>query len=379
MKILFCSPTPLLKELGMSNTLLGLSAEMSKIGWHCETIFLQEIFQGRSLHDFEYFLQKMYAYLREQATNYDVIEYDHSYLPFPRSEFPRETLLVARCQLLLYYLQTIRFPIVRKWKSKIRYYLIGGYDQRKHRRQLDRSCRRIDITTREADLLTVLNEDDKRELIKRGIGRHKVAVIPNGISDEAMAALQKLQSQPPESPVIAYIGTFDNRKGAADFPKIVQCVAKSIPAVRFRLLGTAGMYQTEKEVLTFFPKKLRHHLQIVPRFPAENLPDLLSSCAVGIFPSYCESFGLGVLEMLAAAIPVVAYDIPGPSMMLTPEYLVPRGDFQALANKIVALLSNRQRLWQARKWAQQRAQPFCWSKIAQKTSEIYKIHWQQQQ
>ena len=56
-----------------------------------------------------------------------------------------------------------------------------------------------------------------------------------------------------------------------------------------------------------------------------------------MFPSRVESFGYGVLEMLAAAVPVVAYDAPGPHVLLPPEYRVQVGAVRELADRVVDL------------------------------------------
>jgi glycosyltransferase involved in cell wall biosynthesis len=113
----------------------------------------------------------------------------------------------------------------------------------------------------------------------------------------------------------------------------------------------------------------------VPRFAAEALPELLAPCSVGIFPSYVEGFGYGVLEMLAASLPVIAYDVPGPPMMLPPEYLVGRGDVAGLSARVVALLRDPARLADARSWARERSRQFCSQEIAGATSAIYQDAW----
>ena len=52
-------------------------------------------------------------FLRRSAADYDVVEYDHTYLPYPRSDFPRGPLFVARCVLLHHHFLTTPFPHVR--------------------------------------------------------------------------------------------------------------------------------------------------------------------------------------------------------------------------------------------------------------------------
>ena len=92
---------------------------------------------------------------------------------------------------------------------------------------------------------------------------------------------------------------------------------------------------------------------------------------MGIFPSRIEGFGFGVLEMLAAALPVVAYDAPGPPMMLSPYYLVQPGDTVGISRKVVEILSNPSHLQSARQWAKMRSADFPWKRAAQMTSDAY--------
>ena len=80
--------------------------------------------------------------------------------------------------------------------------------------------------------------------------------------------------------------------------------------------------------------------------------------------------------MLASSVPVIAYDVPGPPMMLPSEYLVAPGDTENMAQKILALLNDPQKLSSARIWAKEQSQQFCWQKIAESTSKAYLENWQ---
>jgi glycosyltransferase involved in cell wall biosynthesis len=179
---------------------------------------------------------------------------------------------------------------------------------------------------------------------------------------------------PGPEPIVAFVGTFDNRKGGHDLPGIFREVSRQVPDVRFRLLGTAGLYQSAEQVSAFFPKALRSRLEVTPKFQADELPSLLAGASVGVFPSYIEGFGLGVLEMLAASVPVVAYRTPGPPEMLKEEFLVDRGDVPAMAARVVSLLRNREELSRARQWAGVRSRDFAWSRVATETDAVYRAH-----
>ncbi len=213
------------------------------------------------------------------------------------------------------------------------------------------------------------NDYDRIELARRGFDRGKISVLPLGLTNERLASFPASPPRAPELPRIAFIGTFDARKGAGDFPAIVRQVTSRVPHCRFRLLG--AQYRDTDAVLRYFPRRLHANLEVQPRFEPEQLPELLGDCSLGVFPSYIEGFGFGVLEMLAASLPVIAYDAPGPPMMLPPEYLVPRGDVHAMASKVIALLSRPDDIASARAWARRRAREFTWERAAQLTSQVY--------
>lgn len=375
MKILFCSQCPVSQELGASKTLIELAEELENLGWFCKIIEPSDIAYQPSMRPqnrLKYYAENLRRYLHEHASEYDIIEYEHFRLPYCRQEFHPNTLFVARSQLLGHHWKNIEIPKSNHWKSRARSFILGTIE----RTQIERNIQSGEITCEQADLIIVFNYADEDELIKSGIRGEKIRVVPGGISRTRRRLFEAVSSDPPVESKIAFIGTFDNRKGAKDFPEIVKAICKKAPNASFRFLGTQF---PQERVLPHFPKGLRNRIEVIPHFPTEDLPVLLSSCSVGIFPSYIEGFGYGVLEMLAASVPVIAYDSPGPPMMLPPEYLVPRGDTKGMSKKVISLLNNKAKLTAARIWAKQQSQQFCWQQIAKETSEIYLEHWQKRQ
>jgi glycosyltransferase involved in cell wall biosynthesis len=365
MRILFCSQTHLTPELGASKVLIELAEEMELLGWECTLVSPYDVAPTLSnTHDYPEHLRQ---YLLQHAIDYDVVDYDHHHLPFPRSEFPNRTLFVARSVLLWRHFLKISLPLERNLKSRLR----SLVNARTRGKKKEAGRRSASTTVSESDLINVLNYDDRAALIEIGIPQEKIAVIPNGLSRLNRQLFDAISSTSPRDPKVAFVGTFDNRKGATDFPQIVEAVCQAIPAASFRLLGTG---RDEETVLGMFPRRLRNAIEVIPRYSPSELPGLLAPCSVGVFPSYIEGFGLGVLEMLAASIPVVAYNSPGPPMMLPSEYLVQPADWRALSCNVIDLLTNQNRLIRARIWAREQSKDFCWRSIAKQTSDIYIDH-----
>ena len=108
----------------------------------------------------------------------------------------------------------------------------------------------------------------------------------------------------------------------------------------------------------YFSRRLWPRLEIYPRYDPNELPGLLDGVSVGVFPSRVEGFGFGVLEMLAAAVPVIAYDAPGPHAMLPGDFRVGVGDDDGMAAKVAGLLADPARLSEARRWARDPSRGF---------------------
>jgi glycosyltransferase involved in cell wall biosynthesis len=368
MRILFCSHVPLDRRLGMAKHYLELAESFKELGWEARVAGPDEIagtthFDGSPLA----FSPHLRTYLRRHAADNDVVEFDHAYLPFERGEFPASTLLVARCMLLHHHFLTINIPPRPRLRAKFGQRLLGW----RRAQRLRAIVALADRTVRSADLTVVSNPCDAEELVRSGADAGRVAIFPLGLSRDRLRQFDAVPIATPARPVIAFVGTFDPRKGMCEFPRIVESVTLRVPDVVFRLLGTAGMISDVAGVLASFPRRLRGRLEVQPRYDPHELPALLTGCSAGVFPSHVESFGFGVLEMLAAALPVVAYDVPGPPVMLPAEYLVPRGNAEAMADRVVGLISDPARLGEARLWARNRSRAFDWESAAKATAELY--------
>ena len=369
MKILFCTPYPPFKEFGGAKVVVELAEAMTEIGCDCQLIgppdLLNEAEQTLTGEAFRgQYAQRLRDYLQHHAAEYDVVDYDHVYLPFPRTDFPSQPLFVARSVLLAHYLETIPLPIEQTWRSRIRHWLKG----RQERAINQRIVQQAQTTIQEADLVNVSNEHDKAELVKFGIPASKVLVLPYGLSQERLQTFTTFDPTPPPQPTVCFIGTFDARKGSTDFPGILEQIHRQVPQANFLLIGTR---QEKAQIMATLPAKLADAVQVISQYSTDQLPQFLKTGSVGIFPSYYEGFPFGVLEMLAAAIPVVAYDSPGPSMMLPSNFLVPLADAQALAQRVVELLKDSIALAKSRQWAKARSTQFQWQPIAMQTQAKY--------
>ena len=224
MNVLFCSSAPLDRRLGFSKAIIELAAAMELLGCRCRLAADDEICPdirryGAARGSLAFSLA-LARFVRSHGSEFDVVDYDHAALPFARSGFPASTLLVARSALLNHQFERIRIPRLggaRAWagaalKGPSRY----GY----MKLNVWRSTR----TIREADLVNVNNDYDRAELVRRGFEQEKIVVVPLGLTESRLASFESAGRATTAEPRVAFIGTFDARKGARDFPEIVQRV-----------------------------------------------------------------------------------------------------------------------------------------------------------
>lgn len=372
MKIALCSKGKFYLEKGFTKNRIELAGNLEKFGW--ETVLVDKKMieiPATDKYNAERYNEALKKFFIKNASKFDVVLYEYDTLPFNRNLFNKTTLFVARPAILAYHFLDVKL----KYNLKTRISKFLRNIAFKKNNSFKTYLKKVEYGLQQADLIQVQNVKDRQLLIKKGFSTEKIVVIPNGITPERIIKFAPPVRDYSRALTIAYVGTFDFRKGALDFPVIFRILKKKFPNVKLKLLGTKGIFQTEKEVLNFFPNKLKSSIEVVPEFKADELPGLLNNCHLGIFPSYLESFGFGALEMMCAALPVVAYDSPGPSDFVPIDLLVPTGDPVALAAKIAFLIEDTELL--ARKAGEVREKvirDYSWKEIAEKAAKTYKEH-----
>ena len=372
-KILFCCPYLIDSTLGGAKVYIEAANSLKNLGWDVKIISPDDLGTSKlsQLPEMEKLSKYSIAlnnYLIKNSHLYDVIEYEHLYLPFPRSNYAQKTLMVARSILLTHQFTTFSIPHFSTLRS-----LVGKYLKKYSReREFSKKLSHANLTFAACDFINVPNHQDKEILIKFNIDEKKIRVLPYGLTNQRFLDLSNsyLKSNKIKNE-IAFVGTFDLRKGAKEFPDIIRNISNEIPDVIFKLLGTSAMFPTKESILSYMPKDLHKYLDIIPKFSPQDLPDLLTNSKLGIFPSHMESFGFGILEMMAAGIPVVAYEVPGPDELLPKSLLVKRGDHCEMAKKIIALLKSNDFYNPIPTEMIAKAKTFSWENTAIETNKAY--------
>ncbi|HEX4667876.1 MAG TPA: glycosyltransferase [Chthoniobacterales bacterium] len=377
LRILIVLHLPWDARLGAARVLIELAREWTRAGHTVEKFCLTDAWpEPASSRAGAAFRQSRFSwraaeYIRRNVDRFDVIDCLIGVLPFQKRSLRLRGLLVARSVgLHRLYDKFLRQSRIL-WPNQPK----GRWFGRLFHRWLDwRAWREAERSVRACDLLNLPNEDERLALARDPAVRAPAIVLPYGLTEDFRAALARAAAQPAQRlarKTICFIGMWSPRKGAYDWPRIIAAIRQLHPTARFLLLGTM-----------FEERAVRSDLGLVEgiscrtTFTEAELPGLLAECTVALFPSYIEGFGLAVLEQLAAGLPTVAYEVPGPRQILDSQrerLLTPVGDpiaMAARASEILALsvpeyekLSGECRAI---------AQGYSWPEIARDTIDQYR-------
>jgi glycosyltransferase involved in cell wall biosynthesis len=298
-------------RLGAARVWFELSEQWKKAGHKVDKFCLSDAFpkltRSRALSAWRQaiFSYRAARFVRQQGGGFDVIDCLIGTLPFSKKSLCLSGLLVGRSiGLYLDYDKFIRFSRQR-WRDQPRGKFIGrifySFTSWLVRRNADRALKYC-------DLFNVPNEEERRSLEQRSV-RSPTIVLPYGLNEiERVALADAAQSGRDRlaRKEICFLGMWSVRKGSRDWPDIVRAVLSAEPSARFAFLGTMTDDKT-----VFRDLSSRESIRCVTEYDAKELPGLIAGCAVGLFPSYIEGFGLSVLEQLACGIPTICYDVPG--------------------------------------------------------------------
>lgn len=369
-----CCHLPLRPSLGGAKVYIEAAEVYRGLGHEVSLVGIDEVVQSSSPFmdeswRVEYYPKILKEYILNNNSKFDVIEFESIYLPFDLKGRVK-SLLVARSVLLDLHQRNIIIPRFRGFRSLLGVLLKSGDRRKKLNKKIQQSMQ----TIKYADYVNVPNPSDQLILETYGVPKNKIIVQPYGIFEERYNFFKSSQVLKKENiglKKIAFVGTFDNRKGAVEFPLIIRELIKTNPNVEFKLLGILGMFPTADSVYNYIGTDLKNNIIIIPKFNPNDLPELLKDCIAGVFPSYLESFGFGVLEMMAMGLPVVGYDSPGVNMLLPKELMVKAGDYKSIVHLLSRLINENEFYNQATSSCENKSREFIYERQRNKSIEVY--------
>ena len=218
-----------------------------------------------------------------------------------------------------------------------------------------------------------VSEEARRTLIEHHGG--DAVIIPNGVETASFRTAQPLDQwvATDERPVIVFLGRLDEpRKGLGIFAGVIERVLEAIPGARFLIAGRGDAPDIRAAVARFGDS-----VSFLGGISDEEKESLLAGASIYVAPQTGgESFGIVLVEAMAARTTVVASDIPAFRAVLEDGRagaLFDTGSSDSLASALVELLGDHERLDALADAGQRASAQYDWEVVADKVFEVYKL------
>lgn len=227
---------------------------------------------------------------------------------------------------------------------------------------------------READRIAATCDDEVTELMRMGVRRQRISVVPCGVDPDRFR---------PEGPTdrrrypyrIVSVGRLVPRKGFQDLITAL----RSLPDAELVIAGGPVDVDTDPEArrLAAHAERIgvRHRLALAGQVSRDAMPALLRSADVVACVPWYEPFGIVPLEAMACGVPVVASAVGGLTDTVVDGVtgvLVPPRDPAALSRALHSLLVDRARREACGIAGLDRVGVrYTWDRVAEDTERVY--------
>jgi phosphatidylinositol alpha-mannosyltransferase len=199
-------------------------------------------------------------------------------------------------------------------------------------------------------------------------------VIPNGVHVPAFAEGPELPGyrRGSDTPTVGFLGRYDEpRKGLPVLLEAMRTVVRELPGVRLLVAGRGD----PDELRALLGPDLEPSVTLLGELSEADKAAFLRSVDVYCAPNLMgESFGIVLVEAMAAGAPVVAADLDAFARVLddgAAGVLVRRGDATALARVLVDLLGSPDRRAELAAAGRRRAVDYDWATLARQILAVY--------
>lgn len=241
-----------------------------------------------------------------------------------------------------------------------------------------------------ADRLVAISETVADEYHALGVEPERVIRIPNGVDLARFAqpidksAVRRRLGLNADAYVFLTVGRNHRKKGLSN---LIAATAQLDPSLRQRLavvIAGSGTESLANEVASAGLGDCVHLLgpiglgntpgTVYPKLPTDDLVALYKSADAFVFPSHIETFGIALVEAMAAGLPVITTDGPGCCDIVDHGAfgdMVAVGDDAALAAAMIRIIDDTAHKTQLAEKSLQRAQDFAWDTVVDKYVDAY--------
>jgi len=197
-------------------------------------------------------------------------------------------------------------------------------------------------TAGKADAIGVLLDEYRDYLVKNNCAT-KIFVINNVFAPELLNISSNRTKN--KNTNVLYLGRLTREKGIYDLLKVAEMTIQKIPNVNFILAGSASPAEGGIEKIKDYLSEngLNNNVKFVGQINGDLKSAFFAEGDVFFFPSYRESFGIAVLEALAAGLPVIGYSVGALSQLSNNGkniLVAEKGDTDQLFNFLMMVLES---------------------------------------
>jgi len=193
-----------------------------------------------------------------------------------------------------------------------------------------------------ADGIKVVSSGIKDKLVEAGVDKKKIRVIPTPVDLNKFIychpeEVRKFRKKHQNRKTVINVGRKDPSKDYSTLYKAISLIYNDYKKLAFWQVGSGdyllGKIKTDENLMLISSGKIKQ----------EELVNYYHASDIYVSSSKHESFGKVLIEAMAAGLPVVATATTGSKEIIEDGlngFLVPIGDSQALAKKILYLLNN---------------------------------------
>ena len=198
-------------------------------------------------------------------------------------------------------------------------------------------------------------------------------IIPNGIDiDHFSSDAEPWPEYQDGKTNILFVGRLEKRKGLKYLLEAYSRLKWEFPNVRLLVVGPGNLDQDSHRIMGARALK---DVVFLGRVSYQDLPRYYASSHIFCSPATgAESFGIVLLEAMAAGKPVVASDIEGFAAIVThgdQGLLFPRKDSEALANALSLLITDPELARRMGARGREAAKEYRWERVASQVEEYY--------
>ena len=215
-----------------------------------------------------------------------------------------------------------------------------------------------------------------RDFVSPHFPGYAYQVIPNGIDFQRFSGAEPFPHLIDDRPNILFVGRKDERKGLRYLLEAFLVLRTMLDNVRLIIVGPGEPDRECYALLEAAYAADPDSVLVTGPVPASDVPRYYASTDVFCSPATGgESFGIVLLEAMAAGAPVVASDIAGYRSVVSHDdngLLVPARDARAIADSIVRVLNDdglSQRLTES---GRRTAERYSWDRVASQVEDYYR-------